>query len=135
MCELEGNIFSCLLLRNSIGAPTMFIKKVCFDQVGGFDASLRCLEDWEFAIRFAKKFSIGYIEEPLINVYSQPGGVSSNIGGYYEARCKIIALYKEEMQCHGIFDRVVLDMFERAKNTGVLKQVQAMLMIALQGTN
>ena len=126
--DLEGDIFNWLLRRNSVGTPVMFMKKNCFDEVGGFDTSLRCLEDWEFAIRFSKKFKIGYIDEVLIDSYLSDGGVSRNIGAYYETRCKILAQYKEDIISLGIFDEVVSDIFTRAEKSGVLQPVQKMLM-------
>lgn len=126
--DLEGDIFHYLLRRNSIGTPVMFMKKKFFDEVGGFDTSLRCLEDWEFAIRFSKKFKIGYIDEVLIDSYLSDGGVSRNIGAYYETRCKILARYKEDIIGLGVFDEVVSDIFTRAEKSGVLQPVQKMLM-------
>ena len=126
--DLEGDIFSWLLRRNSIGTPVMFIRKKSFDEVGGFDTSLRCLEDWEFAIRFSKKFKIGYIDEVLIDSYLSEGGVSRNIGAYYETRCRILAMYKDEIIGSGMFDEVVSDIFTRAEKSGVLQPVQKMLM-------
>ncbi len=126
--KVEGYIYNDLLKRNTIGAPTMFIRRENFSKIGGFDSSLRCLEDWEFAIRFSKDYQIGYIDEPLIVVHSEAGGVSSNTSGYYETRCKIVAQHREAMEKRGIFDEIVLDIFSRAQATGVLTQVQAMLM-------
>lgn len=130
--ELEGDIYSWLLRRNTIGAPTMFIKKECFDAIGGFDESLNCLEDWEFSVRFAKEYRIGYIDEPLIVVHSSAGGVSSNTGGYFGTRCKIVSDNRNEMLENGILDEVLMDIFSRAQNKGVLAQVQAIIMNLLQ---
>lgn len=36
--ELEGEIFPWLLCRNSIGAPTMLMKKECFLEAGGISS-------------------------------------------------------------------------------------------------
>lgn len=126
--ELEGDIFSSLLIRNTIGAPTMLLKKGCFNELGGFDERLRCLEDWEFAVRFAERYRIGYIPEALICVHSEDGGVSSNIGAYYETRCKMIAKYREKLIDLGIFNIVVMDVFRRAEESGILPLVKQMLM-------
>ena len=126
--ELEGELYSWLLRRNTIDAPTLFIRKKCFDGIGGFDSTLRCLEDWEFSIRFSKKFKIGYIDDILIDSYVTDDGVSRNIGSYYETRCKILAQHKEDIIGLGIFDEIVTDIFTRAEKSGVLPQVQKMLM-------
>lgn len=107
--DLEGVVFPWLLRRNTIGTPVMFIRKSCFDDVGGFDTSLRCLEDWEFAIRFSEKFKVGFLDEILIDTYPSEAGVSRNVGAYYETRCKIVSRYKNDMIKLGIFDEVVND--------------------------
>ncbi len=126
--ELEGELYPWLLRRNTIDTPTMFIRKKCFDEAGGFDPTLRCLEDWEFSIRFSRKFKIGYINDILIDLYVTEDGVSRNIGSYYETRCKMLARHKEAIISLGIFDEVVSDIFTRAEKSGVLQPVQKMLM-------
>lgn len=129
--ELEGDIFPWLLCRNSIGTPTMLMKKESFLEAGGFDTGLRSLEDWEFAIRFSQKYYIGYVDEPLVDAYYSPGGISSGAGAYYESRCRMIARYKAQMTEYGIFDLVVSDLFERAEKNGMLEAVKKMLMLQL----
>ena len=52
--KLEGDLFTSLLVRNSIGAPTMMMKKAVFEEVGGFDTTLKSLEDWDLALRVAE---------------------------------------------------------------------------------
>lgn len=126
--ELEGDIFPWLLVRNTIGTPTMLMKKTCFQEVGGFDTTLRSLEDWEFAIRFAEKYLIGFVEEPLVDAYHSAGGVSSGTAAYYESRCKMVATYKEQMIQYNIFDTVVGELFTRAGERGLLEPVKQMLM-------
>ena len=126
--DLEGNIYKYLLKRNTIGTPTMLIKRECFELIGGFDENLRCLEDWEFSIRFSQRYNIGFVDEVLINSYVSEDGVSRNIGAYYESRCKMIAEYRDDIISLGIFDEIVMDMFRRAEKTGVLPMVQKMLM-------
>lgn len=130
---LEGDIFYSLLERNSIGAPTMLMKKECFLECGGFDASLKCLEDWEFALRFSRRYLVGYVDEILLDVFDTAGSVSSERGGFFEARCGMIAAYQKEITAAGLFDRVVLDLFDRAEIGGVLDQVKRMLMHMLMG--
>lgn len=131
--DLEGDIFPWLLLRNTVGAPTMIMYKNCFQDVGGFDTTLRSLEDWDFAIRFAEKYMVGYVEEPLVDAYYSEGGVSSGTAAYYESRCKMIAKYREEMLAYGIFDSVIDDLFQRAEKRNLLETVKKMLMLYLRG--
>lgn len=132
--DLEGDIFPWLLLRNTVGAPTMLMYKECFLEVGGFDTTMRSLEDWEFAIRYAEKYRIGYVEEPLVDAFFSEGGVSSGVAAYYESRCKMIARYKEQMLKYGVFDTVVSDLFQRAEKRNMVETVKKMLMLFLTNT-
>lgn len=55
-----------LLFENRI-IPSFMVPRRCFDAIGGFDEELRAIaEDRHFCIRAAKKFSIGYIAEPIV---------------------------------------------------------------------
>lgn len=129
--DLEGDILSWLLFRNSIGTPTMLMYKNCFIKAGGFDVTMNSLEDWDFAIRFAKKYLIGYLDKPLVDSYDTAGGISSRVGAYYESRCKMIANYKEDLLACGIFDSAVNDLFQRAQNRNMLETVKKMLLLFL----
>ncbi len=124
---LEGDIFYTLLQKNSVGAPTTLMKKECFEEIGGYDESLRSLEDWEFALRYSEGFYIGYIDEILVDVYEQAGSVSFNIDGYFEARCKMIGRYKDVLIKNNMFEKVVGDVFSIATYHNCLGKVKEKL--------
>lgn len=130
--ELEGNILRYLLLRNSIGAPTVLFRKKAFMECGGFDPEYRSLEDWDFAIRFAKKNQIGFFDEVLVKASHSNGGISSGVGAYYESRCRLLANYRKEIIEEGLFDTVVLDIFNRAEQAGILDSVKKLLFAFMQ---
>lgn len=127
--ELEGELMYWLLQRNTIGAPTVLMEKEKFVELGGFDTAFRALEDWEFAIRFSKFYKIGCLNEVLVDSYNSEGGVSSGGSAYYEGRCKMVALYSQELQKFDIFDEVVMDLFVRAQKRGILESVKQLLAI------
>lgn len=129
---MEGDMFQTLLLRNVIGAPTMLIKREAFLQSGGFDIAYQSLEDWEFVIRFSKNNLIGYVPDYLMDVYVLEGGISSRAGAYYDSRCRMLAEYKEDIIRFGLFDTIVMDILNRASNSGVLEQIKKMMMLYLQ---
>lgn len=130
--KLEGDIFSWLLLRNSIGTPTMVMRRADFFEAGGFDTTFRSLEDWEFAIRFSEKNGIGYISDVLVDAGYSENGISSRVSEYYESRCKIIAKYKRQLMENGIFENAVNDVFIRAQKRGILETVKKMMMLFLR---
>lgn len=53
----KGNIFT---------HSTLFIKKECLENIGGYDVNLRFAQDSELYIRLLDKYKMGLIDEPLI---------------------------------------------------------------------
>lgn len=129
---LEGNIYDSLLIRNSVGCPTVMVKRDEFLSSGGFDETYNCIEDWEFIIRFAANHMIGFIDEDLVDAYISNSGVSSRISDYYVSRCRIVKDNLQGIVDLDMFDTVVGDIFERANQRGILPQVQKMLETLLQ---
>lgn len=129
---MEGQMFDTLLTRNVIGAPTICISRAAFLQIGVFDTSYTSLEDWEFVLRAARQYSIGFVKEALMDVYILSDGVSSKVGGYFESRCRMLATYREVLQQRNLFDIVAMDILSRAKNLGILEAVQNMMLLYLQ---
>lgn len=125
--ELEGYIYSSLLVRNSIGAPTVLVKRDSFIEAGGFDEEYLCLEDWEFAIRFSSNHKIGFVDEDLVDAYISNSGVSCRISDYYISRCQIVKDNLSGIMEYKLFDEIVGDIFERANRRGILDQVQMIM--------
>lgn len=67
--KLSGHIFDFLLTLNVIGTPAMLIRREVFENIGSFSSHLRILDDYEFVLRVANKYSIGYINEILVDTY------------------------------------------------------------------
>ncbi len=128
---LRGEIFPDLLRRNTIGSPTIIVKKDFFYEIGGFDDTFPALEDWEFVLRASQKGPIGYLDEILVDVNATEGGISSSTSNYYEARCKMLVKYYEELKKLGLLDTVMSDILNRAENSGLLEPVKQMLLLHL----
>lgn len=130
--ELDGNIFHSLLKRNTVGAPTILMRKDCFFEVGGFDVMLRTLEDWDFALRVSERYTIGYLNEVLVDAYISEGGVSTaGAGIHFDTKCRMISRYRKQMIEDGIFDTAVKELFQDAEKAGVLSEVKKMLLILM----
>lgn len=128
---LQGDMYNLLLKGNTIGAPTILMRKAVFEEVNGFDTTWKSLEDWDFVLRISKNHKIGYVNEILLDAYRLEGSISSNVGAYYSSRCRMIAEHKEEMVKRGLFDEVLLSLFQKAQQEGVLEMVQKLLMQSL----
>ena len=62
------------------GSSIVFPKAVA-DEIGGFDASLPCSEDWDFCYRIAARYPVGYVAEPLVRYRLHGGGIHMHIDG------------------------------------------------------
>lgn len=132
--ELEGDIYRKLLVRNTVGCPTILLKKDGFNDIGGFDETYSCLEDWDFIIRYSKKHLIGFIDTPLIlSKYSQDG-LSADSINHFKTRSRMIASYKEELERMDLFKHVVMTYFASAEKTGWLDFAKSCLMQELVNT-
>ncbi len=60
-----------LLLGGCALSPgaTLVVKKTLFDDVGLFDGALSRFEDWDWLIRYVKKYRLVVLEKPLARVY------------------------------------------------------------------
>ena len=130
--KLQGEIYKDLLVRNSIGAPTILMEKRVFNEIGGFDESMRSLEDWDFALRVAKLYPIGFVPEVLMEVESTAGGVSSNQAQYYKSRCYMLRKFRSDYLALGVFETAVLDILDKAKQDGIEEQISKMIMLYMQ---
>lgn len=73
----SGDLYLNLLEEGFIFVPTVMLYRDCFDQVGYFDESLTHSEDRDMWLRVAKKFQIGFIDEPLTIRHDHGGGATS----------------------------------------------------------
>lgn len=125
--ELSGDIFFTVLINNTVGAPTMVMKKELFEEIGGFDTTLKCLEDWDFTIRFAENYYVGYLDEDLMDAYQQIDGVSANGKEYFSIRCDMICRYKDILWKNGLFDLAIGDLFQLANRHNCLEMVKQLM--------
>jgi glycosyltransferase involved in cell wall biosynthesis len=73
----SGSIYKELLLRNFVGLQTMILHRSCYQGLL-FDEDLRCIEDWDWVIRLAKKYVFEFIEEPLVTLIDTPKSVNKS---------------------------------------------------------
>lgn len=132
LSEKQGDIYRYMLCRNTIGTPSVLLRKDCLGQSGLFCENLTCLEDWELFLRISRDYEIAFQDESLVKVNLSADGVSHNISGYYEARCYMAALHKDALLGYGIFSDVIKSILESAEQLGILQQVSKILQYYLQ---
>jgi len=84
MSGAEGWVIDDLVLYQGpqIMGPgsTIVVRRDVFEDVGGYDQNLTHGEDWEFCVRVAKKYKIGFVEEALVNYRGHGANAHLNIG-------------------------------------------------------
>lgn len=64
--QVEGDILAPMLSRNLVSTQTLVVRRDAFAALGGFDAGMPALEDWDFAIRLAARGPLAFVDEPLV---------------------------------------------------------------------
>ncbi|WP_425053154.1 glycosyltransferase family 2 protein [Psychromarinibacter sp. S121] len=91
----QGDISEAVLHTNPTTPQTLMAERTLFEDVGGFDTSLRINEDWELAIRLAQKAKFAFVEEPLVVIYRTANSVSSDKVADTAFRKKLLTDYAD----------------------------------------
>jgi glycosyltransferase involved in cell wall biosynthesis len=73
----DGDVLADVLLNPALVPASILIRRQVFEQLGGFDESLRTAEDIEFHLRIAAAFKVGVIDEVLTIAARANDGLSS----------------------------------------------------------
>lgn len=82
--ENEG-LYNVLKCENVVSTQTLIISRSVIEDIGLFDETMPRMQDYEYVIRIVQKYHIGFIEQPLVNVYRQNDSISNNKDAYYRA--------------------------------------------------
>ncbi|MCX5901072.1 MAG: glycosyltransferase family A protein [Proteobacteria bacterium] len=74
----SGWILYDLFNKNFIRTSSAVITRACLEKVGGFDESLREGEEYDYWLRIAAEFAIGFINEPLTVYVDNTDGMSTD---------------------------------------------------------
>lgn len=121
------NIYAQMLYDNLIGAPTLLIKKECFDKVGKFDVSWRSLEDYDFALRLTKEYEAEYIDEVLLDCTYSENGISANSYAYLIASCNLVAIYKKDLIANDALNHRMETIINGAQKLNILDKIVPIL--------
>jgi len=84
----SGNLFEVLCERNFLCVPTVILRREAIQYAGGFEESLRSLEDWVCWTKVSRKYPFLYIEDALVQYRIHGAGLSSNPKGMATNRVK-----------------------------------------------
>lgn len=128
----SGDIYTQLLWDNMIGMPTLLVKKECVEQVGGLDEKLKCLEDYDFALRIAQEYQAVFLDEVLLDAEFSALGVSGDSEQYLIASCILLQRYKKDYLQTDTFNHRVEIILRDAERLGITAQVVQLLEKLLQ---
>jgi glycosyltransferase involved in cell wall biosynthesis len=87
---MSGNLFEVLCERNFMCVPTVILRREAIEYAGGFEESLRSLEDWVCWAKVSRKYPFHYIEDALVQYRIHGSGLSNNLKGMASNRVKAV---------------------------------------------
>ena len=72
----SGWVFAEVLRRYFISTPTMMMRRVCLEQLGGYDEAL-AYEDFDFWVRASREWQFTYLDEVTTRKRKHPRSMSS----------------------------------------------------------
>ncbi|GLS89611.1 hypothetical protein GCM10007916_06780 [Psychromonas marina] len=90
---LSGNVINKVFIRQHVPAGSMMFSRPLYDELGGFDETLK-EEDWDFVIRCAAKTSFSSVKEPLFYYRSHATNIMKTRGRKEIFRQKALILSK-----------------------------------------
>ena len=95
----EGWVYQELLRGNMIPAPTVLVKKECFDKVGMFDPEFESSQDLDMWLRISREYKIGKLDEALARYHLDgEDRISENSDKKIQGKQKILEKYGEDIQ-------------------------------------
>lgn len=77
----EGDVYAQLLRSNFIySGSNVLVRREVFDRAGGFDTSLRAVEDWELHVRLARAAEFVCVPRVLVHYRLRPDSLSAQLG-------------------------------------------------------
>lgn len=108
-----GDIYPYSLDRQLIDVSTLLLSKEVFEQIGGFNAQLHALQEYEFSIRLAQYGLIDYIAEILVITYQE-------IKAWQDLTnpeeiitcCSIIEAHYDKLLSSGLLDKKLKSLYQ-----------------------
>ena len=88
---VEGDILAPLLESNMVSTQTLVVRRDVFHDLGGFDELLPAMEDWDFALRLARRGSIAFVDEPLVHQRFSPNSLTRDLARQLRTHDLIVA--------------------------------------------
>ena len=74
----DGELYAALLDGNFLVPESVLVRRVCYEEVGGFDHTLTALEDWDMWLRITRDFTLVGTDQVLIRHRILSGSMSTD---------------------------------------------------------
>jgi len=91
----EGRILPDLLRRNFITTSSTIVRRDALEHAGGFDESLRFVEDWDLWLRLAVRHPAGFSSTPTFLQRLAPNTLSSNRDAMIRMRYQVLVKFQQ----------------------------------------
>lgn len=120
------NAFEQMLFANRISTQCMLVRECVLKEVK-FDPTIRKYQDWDYAIRLAKEFKIGYIAKALVISEIQANSISTVVSKY-DALNVIYNKYASEISKYSyiqakFFYRLAEESWSEKKNSKEIRRL------------
>ena len=78
--ERGRDVLATLLRHNIIHESTVMFRRGCYERLGGFTDRLTLAFDWEYWMRIASCYDVGFIAKPLVKWRSHSGSLTLAAG-------------------------------------------------------
>jgi len=113
---------------NAVTTSTVVVRRECLETVGVFNPAIRAAEDHELWLRIARRFAIGFLDEPLAEYRRHSKSINNDLTSLYEGYRVlyeiILQRYRQELRNPRAAERQ-LAKFEYLCGTSALKRGEA----------
>lgn len=88
--QMSGYILKYLIMRCFILSPSVMIRRTVLDDIGYFDTRFLFSQDWDYWLRVARKYEIGFLDEVLVGYRRHAGNITNNLELHIKERHKVI---------------------------------------------
>ncbi len=86
---------------NTVTTSTVIVRRTCLDTVGLFNPTLPAVEDHELWLRVARRFAIGFLDEPVAEYRRHSKSTTSDLARLHEGYRRyyeiILELYRDDL--------------------------------------
>lgn len=126
--RVDGNAYKSLLEKPSPLFPSILTSKKALFEIGLLDEDVPSYQEWDTAIRLAKKCNFIHIEKPLFTyVIHQGETISKDHKRDIEGYLYIVRKFREEMLEFGFYEKHLELLSKRAVSFSLIKESEDIL--------